>query len=178
MKLRLIPVVVSVLISGTVLFGGYFAYQSYAMESPLQKTVSSIPGVHLVSLNLNTTDAVMELKLDPGVSLREAYAKISKDGAGALGTRTLKLKVDNASSPKLDQWWSSALFEVAQAMETKQYSQIPKTLEARSAAAGDGLKVTTEMDDRYVYITMIDGDASKYVMLPRTPAKMGVWPNE
>ncbi|UUZ79407.1 hypothetical protein LJK88_30140 [Paenibacillus sp. P26] len=178
MKLRLIPIVVSVLISASLLFGGYFAYQSYAMESPLQKTVSSIPGVHLVSMNLNGTQASMDLKLDPGVSLREAYAQIKKEAAAVLGTKDLKVNVVNDSSPELEKWWSSALFEVAQAMETKQYAQIPKTLEARAEAAGGGLKVSTEMDDKYVYVTLTQGNASKYIMLPRTPAKMGVWPNE
>lgn len=68
------------------------------------------------------------------------------------------------------------MFDVAQAMETKQYTQIPKTLQAR-ALDSEGLKVATEMDDKYVYISLTDGDKSKYLMLPRTSAKMGVWTN-
>jgi hypothetical protein len=76
----------------------------------------------------------------------------------------------------MEKWWSSALFDVAQAMETKQYAQIPVTLQNR--AGESSLKVSTEMDDKYVYITLADGEFSKYVMLSRTPAVMGVWPNE
>lgn len=175
MKLRLLPVVLSVLVSATLLFGGYFAYRTLAMESPLQKVVSGISGVELVSMDLSGSDARMELKLAPGTNLREVYSKIQTEGRTTLGTKELKLKVVNDPSPRLEQWWSSALFEVAQAMETKQYAQIPKTLQAQGS---DGIKASTEMDDKYVYVTLSDGTTSKYVMLPRTPAKLGVWPNE
>jgi hypothetical protein len=176
MKLRLLPVVISVSISAVLLFGGWFVYQSVAMENPLAAVVESTPGVELVHTNIGNTSTELEVKLQPGTSLREVYGRISKEGSQALGKRELKLKVVNESSQQMDKWWSSALFDVAQAMETKQYAQIPVTLQKR--AGESGLKASTEMDDKYVYITLADGEYSKYVMLPRTPAVMGVWPNE
>ncbi|MFH5184701.1 hypothetical protein ACHHV8_19755 [Paenibacillus sp. TAB 01] len=177
MKLRLLPVSLSVVISATVLFGGYFVYQSVAMENPLASVVNNTPGVlQLVDTKISSTETTIELKLKPGASLRQIYNQIQKGGASVIGEKQLKLKVDSDSSDSLDAWWSSALFDVAQAMETKKYSQIPATLQAR--AADSNLKVSTEMDDKYVYVTMSDGTQSKYVMLPRTPDKMGVWPNE
>jgi hypothetical protein len=178
MKLRLIPVLLSISISAFLLFGGYFAYQSLAMENPLHKVVSAIPGVELVSMDLSGNAAEMQLKLAAGTSIREVYDRIMKDGGSTLGKKELNLKVVNTASPKLEQWWSSALFEVAQAMETKQYAQIPKTLQARADSTDGGLKVSTEMDNKFVYVTLMDGENRKYVMLPRTPAKVGVWPNE
>ncbi|MDF2961776.1 MAG: hypothetical protein K0S39_3511 [Paenibacillus sp.] len=177
MKLRLLPVIISVSISAVVLFGGWFVYQSVAMENPLTNVVESTPGVELVHTRITNTDTELELKLQPGTSLREVYGRIQKEGSSAIGKRELKLKIVNESSPEMEKWWSSALFDVAQAMETKQYTQIPKTLQAR-ASSFNNLKVATEMDEKYVYITMSDGDKSKYIMLPRTPAVMGVWPNE
>jgi hypothetical protein len=176
MKLRFLPIVLSVTISATLLFGGWFAYQSVAMENPLSSIVSHTPGVQLVQTRISSEDAVIELRLDSGTSLREVYNRIEKEGSSLIGKKELKLKVMNDSTPKMEQWWSSALFDVAQAMETKQYTQIPKTLQAR-ALESDGLKVATEMDDKFVYISLTDGEKSKYLMLPRTSAKMGVWTN-
>lgn len=178
MKLRLLPVVVSIVVSATVLFGGYFAYQSVAMENPLQKVVTSIPGVELVTIDLGGSVAHLDLKLAAGTNLRDVYQKIEQEGASVLENKDLQIKVVGEASPRLEQWWSSALFEVAQAMETKQYAQIPKSLQNMAAATGGELTVSTEMDEKYVYITLKDGELSKYIMLPRTPAKMGVWPNE
>ncbi|WP_028548621.1 hypothetical protein [Paenibacillus sp. UNC451MF] len=177
MKLRLLPVVLSVAISATVLFGGWFAYQSFAMENPLASIVETTPGVELVNTRINTNDAEIELKLQPSTSLREVYDNIESKGSAILGKKELKLKVVNDSSQQLDQWWSSALFDVAQAMETKHYAQIPATLQSRVENSSN-MKISTEMNDKFVFITMTDGDKSKFVMLPRTPEKMGVWPNE
>jgi hypothetical protein len=178
MKLRLLPVILSVVVSASVLFGGYFAYQSVAMENPLQNVVTSIPGVELVQMNLSGTKAELELKLASDTSLRDVYQQIQKQGASVIGEKQLLITIAGDSSPRLEQWWSSALFEVAQAMETKQYADIPKSLQAKADASGDGLAVSTEMDDKYVYVTLKDGESSKHIMLPRTPVKMGVWPNE
>lgn len=177
MKLRLLPVVISVSISAVVLFGGWFVYQSVAMENPLNEVITSTPGVELVNTHISNNSTELELKLQPGTSLREVYSRIETEGASAIGKRELKLKVVNESSPQMEQWWSSALFDVAQAMETKQYTQIPQTLQAR-AASSEHMKVATEMDDKFVYITLSDGDKSKYIMMPRVSPMMGVWPNE
>lgn len=178
MKLRLLPVLLSIFITASLLFGGYFVYQSVAMENPLHKVITGISGVELVSTKINSSDIVLDLKLSSGTNLREVYQRIQNEGKEMIGNKELKLNVTSQSSPRLEQWWASALFEVAQAMETKQYSQIPKSLQAQAASAGEGLNVSTEMDDKYVYIMMTDGDSSKFVMLPRTSDKLGVWANE
>lgn len=85
MKLRLLPVILSVVVSASVLFGGYFAYQSVAMENPPQNVVTSIPGVELVQMNLSGTKAELELKLASDTSLRDVYQQIQKQGASVIG---------------------------------------------------------------------------------------------
>lgn len=178
MKIRLLPVIISVCVSAVLLFGGYFAYRSVAMESPLHSVVSGIPGAELVSLKLSGDKAEIAVKLAPEASLREVYQRIEAEGAAALKGRELVLKAEESPDAALDQWWASALFEVAQAMETMHYADIPKALEARAEASGSGLTVETEMDEKYVYVTLRNNEAVKRIMLPRTPAKLGVWPNE
>jgi hypothetical protein len=37
------------------------------------------------------------------------------------------------------------------------------------------VKVTTEMDDTNVYITIKNTEAVKYVVLPRTPDQLEAW---
>ncbi|WP_248925476.1 hypothetical protein [Paenibacillus hamazuiensis] len=177
MRLRLLPVFISVFLSASLLFGGYYAYRSMAMENPLNAIVTSAPGVESANMDLSGSKAVIELKLRPDANLREIVHKITTDGASIIGQKDVEFRVTGNSTPKLDQWWSSVLFDVAQAMETKQYAQIPKTLQEH-AKNMNGLQVSSEMDEKNVYIRLTDGDQSKFVILPRTPAKIGVWPNE
>jgi hypothetical protein len=177
MKLRLLPIITSIVVSAVVLFGGWFAYNSYAMEHPLTDIVDKAPGVQSSSMNMNNNQVTIDLTLKPDADLREIVHTISVDGSSIIGSRELVVHVAGKSSPGLDAWWSKALFNVAQAMETKHYADIPKSLQEQAGSI-KGLKVDTQMDNKYVYVRLTDGEDSKFIMLPRVSAKMGVWPNE
>jgi len=176
MKLRLLPVVLSVVISAALLFGGWFTYTSLAMENPLSAIINQSQGVASSEMKLDSTQVNIQLQLKPEANLREIVNHIQTDGASIIGKRTVHYDLTGTPSAQLDQWWSKALFDVAQAMETKHYADIPATLQKY---AGDmpNLKVDSEMDNTYVYIRMTDGESSKFVMLPRV-SQIGVWPNE
>ncbi|SEB63178.1 hypothetical protein [Paenibacillus sp. GP183] len=177
MKLRPMPIIISVVVSAVVLFGGWFAYNSYAMEQPLTDIANKAPGVESSTTNLSSTQVLLELKLKQDANLREIVQQISKQGSTIIGQRELVVRVTGQSSPELDAWWSKALFDVAQAMETKQYANIPITLQAKAASVS-GLTVDTQMDSKYVYVRINKGTSSKFIMLPRVSGKIGVWPNE
>lgn len=176
MKLRLLPVVMSVVISAGVLFGGWFAYTSLAMENPLSDIISKVPGVTSSTMKLDNNQVDIEVSLNPDANLRNVVEGIHKEGASIIGKRSVNINVKSNPSEKLDQWWSKALFEVAQAMETKHYADIPTTLQ-KYAEGVPNMKVDSEMDQTNVYIRLTDGDATKFIMLPRT-SQIGVWPNE
>lgn len=177
MKLRLIPLLITVAASSAILFGGWFFYQSTVMENPIKAVILGVQGVKQVSTDINNKQVSIDLKLSKETDLRDLYKTISTEGASLLRNRELNLKLDSQSSPELEQWWSTALFEVAQAMDTKHYANIPKVLQA-NAQQMPGLAVATEMDDSNVYVRLTDGEFSKFIILPRTPVQMGVWPNE
>jgi hypothetical protein len=177
MKLRPLPIVISLVLSVAVLFGGWFTYRSMAMENPLLELVHASDGVEQVQLDVKKNQVSFQLELSKDASLRQIIQHIRNDGAKTIGTRSLNIQVTNPSSPALDAWWSDQLFTVAQAMETRNYAKIPQTLSERASQL-DGLNVFTEMDDRNVYVRLVAGDDSKYIILPRTPEKLGVWANE
>jgi hypothetical protein len=174
MKLRLIPIIITVAVSSALLFGGWFFYNSIFMENPIKAVILGVHGVEQVSTNIDNNQVSIDLKLSKDADLRNLYTTISKEDASLLQNRELKLNLESQSSPELEQWWSTALFEVAQAMDTKQYANIPQVLNARVQQI-PGLKVTTEMDNTNVYVRLTAGVNSKYIILPRTPAQMGAW---
>ncbi|WP_010273778.1 V-type proton ATPase subunit C [Paenibacillus senegalensis] len=177
MKLRLLPILLTVACSSVILFGGWFVYRSYAMETPLATVVSEAPGVEEADINLTNNFVDIYLKLNQDANLREIYKHIQKEGAGLLAKRELNLHIEEEPSPAIDQWWSRVLFDIAQAMETRNYSAIPVTLEEKSADL-PGLEVVTEIDSTNVYVQLTYEGATKYILLPRVPAQLGVWPNE
>jgi hypothetical protein len=172
MKLRVLPIVLTVAVSTILLFGGWFAYRSYAMENPLAGTISSAQGVQQVDTVLNKDNVMIDLKLAGDADLESLYRKVTTDGASIIGSREVKFKLNSDSSPELEKWWSTALFDIAQAMETKHYSDIPQILDKQSSKLA-GMSAVSEMDEKNVYIRLSLGDKTKYIILPRTPAVLG-----
>ena len=177
MKLRLWPIVTSVIVSSVVLFGGWFLYDSLAMENPLSRIVQQQPGIEQSKIDIGSRVVTIELTPKPEANFREIYKSIVEQGSSIIGDREVELVVKDASTAELDRWWSDALFDVAEAMESRHYAAIPAALEAKKAAF-PGLQVSTEMDERYVYVHMTDGTHDKFKLLPRKTQTMGVWPNE
>lgn len=177
MKLRLLPVLISIIVSSAVLFGGWFLYDSVAMQNPLMDIIEQTEGVQTVELDIQNDVVIVKLQIEPEASLRQIHEKIKTDGASILGNREIKLEVTDNTSPAIEKWWSLALFDIAEAMDSKQYSNIPATL-TKHAGAYTGLQASSEMDNENVYIKLSDGTNNKYIVLPRTPAQIGVWPNE
>jgi uncharacterized ubiquitin-like protein YukD len=174
MKLRLFPIIISVIVTSVVLFGGWFVYHSVAMENPLKAKIEKMDGVQHVDMQINGGTISVDLRLSDQASVRKIVQAIESSN---IGDRELNIHINNDSSPTLDQLWSNALFDIAQSMETKQYAEIPATLN-RLAENQKGLQVSAEMDNKNVYIRLTEGEFSKFVILPRNPAKLGVWPNE
>jgi hypothetical protein len=176
-KLRPLPIIITLLLSSTLLFGGWFVYRGVAMENPLTQIVNDLDHVTLRHIAITKEQVKLELEIRPDASLREIYRQIAEKGAQTIGNRRLDIRVVNDSSEKLEQVWATALFDIAQAMETKQYTEIPKTME-RLERENPGLTAFSEMDDHNVYIRLTLGEHSKHVILPRIPITIGVWPNE
>ncbi|WP_127530710.1 hypothetical protein [Paenibacillus kobensis] len=175
MRLRIVPAILSVAVTGGLLFGGWFAYDHMAVKEPLAKAVNGLPGVVGSESSVENGTVHVSLTLADNADLRTVYEQLAKDGQSVLNGRKLQLDVSGqAGSAELDKLWSTVLFDVAEAMETKSYSNIPAALD-RLSAGHPGLKAATDMDETNVYVTLRKGEAIKYIILPRTPAMLEVW---
>ncbi|QMV44420.1 hypothetical protein [Cohnella cholangitidis] len=178
-KLKLIPLTITAAITAAILFGGWFTYRHYGVEQPLDRVANSIDGVESAQVEMSNGHVKVNVKLAADADLGEVYRKIKNDGAGEIGSKQLELAATAAISQdnaRLDKAWSYALFDVAEAMENRKYSGIRDTM-AKLSEQFAGVTVTTDMDDQNVYISMRDGDAAKFIVLPRQPATLGAWPN-
>lgn len=176
MKLRIGPIVISIAASALLLFGGWFANREWAIETPFEKLVKQYEGVKDVQFDINQKQVVLKLDLEQNTDLGGLVQHIEKDGDKFVGARELKLEVKDHSSPTLDKLWQDSLFTVAEAMETKQYTEIMEAMK-QIEQANQSVNASAVMDENNVYVTLSDGKASKFIILPRIPQQMGVWPN-
>jgi hypothetical protein len=176
MKLKILPITITAALTAAILFGGWFAYRQFGVEQPLIRVANSITGVK--SANVETSSGLVKInvKLSPDANLEEVYRQIKEGGAGEIGNNKFELAATATDSTLLDKAWSFALFDVAQAMENRKYSDVRNAM-LKLSDQFPGVSVSTQMDDNNVYISMRDGVAAKFVVLPRQPVMLGAWPN-
>lgn len=176
-KPRMMPIAITVVISAAALFGGWMLYKQVAVASPLTDAVATIPGIAKAEKPVIDQDKVsVSVELNEEASLKDVYSSVAEQGKAVAGKRKLDIVIRNDEDASLNAIWQEAMFDIAQAMETRTYSDIPKTMD-RVAAGHDGVEAVTEMDETNVYVTIKNDAGSKYVVLPRTPNQLGVWPN-
>lgn len=176
-KLRIIPIAITLSLMLIVWFGGWFLYQYVVKESPLQARIASLPQVVANEISWEPNRLKLSLELESNADLRltvqEAFAEVKKQ----VDDKEIRIEIVNKqTTDKLERWWSRQLFQIAEAMSHQKYSDIPKTLEQQ--AAKEGLQVTTEMDQNYVYVTVREKEHCLWRLLPLNGDRMGVWPNE
>ena len=174
MKLRFVPIVLSVVISASVLFGGWFLYRQMAVQTPLNQVVSQYEGVKSSQIDIKQDTVSLKLDLEPETDLRGLVEHINKEGKSVIGKRQLKIEVVDHSSETLNKWWEDAMLSVAEAMDNRQYTDILSSLE-RLAKDSPGLKASAQIDDQNVYVSLSDGKTGKFIILPRQPGKVEVW---
>jgi len=175
-KIKILPITITAALTAAILFGGWFAYRHYGVEKPLDRVANSVTGVDTARVEMGNGLVKVKVQLDPNANLGEVYRKIKQDGAGEIGAKQLELEPSAASNELLEKAWSYSLFDVAEAMENHKYSGIRDAMEELSKQF-PGVTVKTDMDETNVYISMKDGNAAKFVVLPREPVMLGAWPN-
>ncbi|MGM0880424.1 MAG: hypothetical protein ACQEXQ_05210 [Bacillota bacterium] len=177
MRPRIIPVIITAAVTASIFFGGWAIYNQVAVAAPLEEAVKEIEGVVSAKKPIMDSEHVtVELELTTDANVRTIYETIAANGKDVFGDRKLELEIESKPSKQLDELWYASLFQVAEAMETKSYSDIPKAMNEAAKAYKD-VTVLTEMDETNVYITIKDAVSAKYVVLPRTPVQLEVWSN-
>lgn len=176
MKLRILPLTITAVLAAALLFGGWFAYRHYGVEQPLDKITNAIPGVESSEVDITNSHVKVTVNLKPEANLSEVIRHVERDGADVIGSKQLEIDATTKESPSLEKAWSYALFDVAEAMETRKYSGVRAAMD-KLVEKYPNLTITTDMDESNVYISMRDGNEAKFIILPRQPATLGVWPN-
>lgn len=178
MKLKWLPVIVSFAVTALLLFGGWHVYHSYALQSPLAEQIANLDGVQRAETVVDNRTVQLTLILERDASLRRIMSEIRSAGASYIKDRELVLKIDNPPTPELDEWWSNVLFDIAEAMDTKNYSAIPAILNRQQdGAEGVEVEAEAEIDEQYVYIRLARDEQVKFIMLPRIPPQYVGWSN-
>ncbi|HAA89547.1 MAG TPA: hypothetical protein DCE07_03065 [Peptococcaceae bacterium] len=164
-NIRLSTVVVAMIITLLVLFGGKYLYELYADQDLLQK-ISEVAPIEEVQIARNEQPPTIYLQLSEVDDLGKVYRQIRKIVDTYLGREYQVVLVDRRTG-KLEELFNECQFSVYEAISTGQYQQMYRVV--RETAKNSGVDVRISMDSSNIYLQFKDGSGYLYEVIPRWP---------
>jgi hypothetical protein len=168
-NIRVLPAVLSLLVTLIVLFGGYFAYQWFQIEKPLKNAIDSTPHVTLEELRVDPDQIRIQLKADENFSFVEDYFPLRKRVHSLAAGRKVNIELKDRTDSVLEKAWNEMVFGVTEAVVQRDYTQIPETVE--TVAKNAKIRHEVAMDEQFVYVALHHQDHSLYRVLSLEPSK-------
>ncbi|WP_019122405.1 hypothetical protein [Brevibacillus massiliensis] len=165
MSVRKVPVVLSLLATLALLFGGWFIYQKTAIEEPIRTEVNQMTSAKLADLLVDKERIEMNLTITKPDQFAGEYAQLLAAIKPISAGKQVEIHLTN-QDPELKQIWSNGIFDITEAMDLHQYSRIPAILNKWKDANHLDLAASS-MDDTNVYIYLQRGSKQYYAILPR-----------
>jgi len=165
-KQKQVPgIIIGLVVTLFFLMGGFFAYQWWFVEKPLQKSLDQVQGLEVKELKVTPNAVVLELDIDPGrYSVPDDFPPLSQKISTIAGNRLLKVSFSERKTPAMDRAWREMMFGVQEGLTQGAYTRIPQTV--NRVAERYGLESRTSMDEQYVYIQLTQG---KHVLVQQLP---------
>lgn len=162
------PIVVIVLVVSLLLFfGGWSVYQQFEVRKPLKFEISKMENVELNSIEFNKQQMVVNVSLSEVKELDQTYRKIY-DIANNYNNRNKEIRIQIAEEqdPRLHNIWDEAQFTIHESIATHAYSKIPSFFE-QIKISNPEIEYKISMDELFVYITIYNGSKEMYAVVPR-----------
>ncbi|OYD09663.1 hypothetical protein [Paludifilum halophilum] len=164
MKIRWPVAAITLVVTLSVLFGGYMAYQWFQVEKPITETVQETPHVSLSKLSADPAHLELVLKTDEKFSVVHDYMPLRRQLHTVAGDRKLSIRLKDRPDSHLHKAWNEMVFGIKEGMALRRYQEIPKAVQ--KGTEGKKIEYEVSMDDSYVYIELHRGDRYLYRILP------------
>lgn len=165
MKFRAMPIFLSVVVSGVLLFGGWYVFQNQFVKKPITEEISAMKGVQVDQVTVGRDAVKLELVFNDPDKFAEQYKAVQKIVKDKANGKKADIELNDENSA-LKGVWQQHEFAIAEAMDLHTYSRIPSVLNEMKQK--HNLKsASSHMDEQNVYIYLNDGKHPYYTVLPR-----------
>ncbi|NGQ94525.1 hypothetical protein G3578_04940 [Brevibacillus sp. SYP-B805] len=160
-----LTVMLSLIATLAVLFGGWFLYQKMEVEEPIRQLVGQMKSAQLAQLQVDRDQVSIMLQVTNPDAFPEEYKHLSQSVGEIVQGKQVDISIRNKDS-QVKQVWTDGVFAITEAVDLHQYSRIPVLLAAwkQQYHLDDAI---TRMDDTNVYVYLRRGTDDFYAVVPR-----------
>jgi len=168
-QLRKTPIILSLLATLTLLFGGWFLYQKMEVEEPVKREIGQMESAELARFHMAKDQVTIELTVtDPDVFPAE-YQQLRQKLTELLKDMPVAITIHN-QAPVLKEIWTNGVFVFTEAVDLHQYSRIPLIVSEWKASHGLD-EASVQMDETNVYVYLKRGTDDFFTIVPRSMEK-------
>ncbi|MCH5585524.1 hypothetical protein MK805_11240 [Shimazuella sp. AN120528] len=157
-------IMISLVVTLIVLFGGYQGYQYFKIEKPIKDVIHAQKDISLTKIEADPEDTEVQLNVKPTYDFIDKFPEVSIQLDKNLGKGKWHITFTNPQSNKVEIAWHEMVFGVKEGLETGKYTLIQTTVKQISSKYH--LHYQLYIDDQYVYLSLKDENKTWYQILP------------
>jgi hypothetical protein len=161
-RIRLVPLIVTAIVTLAVLFGGYQAYQRFNMIDPLEAQLKTVDGVENVQVQAGNP-IVVRIELGPVKDLQTTYHEVSHTVTQVVGSEGDVVLVDHANAT-LNEAYETLQPYLLEGVAKGNYTEMMSAVQGKAQKMGINARIT--MDEHNIYVQLSQGDHYLYHVLP------------
>jgi hypothetical protein len=163
-------IIISLVVTLIVLFGGYQGYQYFKIDKPIKDVfLTQQKDISISKIKFNPSNVQIQLNVKPTYSYIDEFPSLTKQLNEILGEGKWSITFTNTQTPTMKQAWKEIVFGVKEGIYTGRYTLIHSV--TKQIANKYHLSYDVYMDDQYVYLMLRDGNKSWYQILPMKEVK-------
>ncbi|MBO8162957.1 MAG: hypothetical protein H0Z34_04440 [Brevibacillus sp.] len=166
--MRVVPILLSMLATFTLLFGGWFLYQKMQVEEPLRNHITQLKSAELAALQVNKDQVRVVLRVINPEAFSLEYSQLMEELKQIAPNKQVTVETSNRA-PELEAIWQDGIFALTEAVELHQYSKIPALMHNWQQMYQLD-KAKAAMDEKHVFIYLQRGDDDFFKVVPRQVA--------
>ncbi|MGE5633535.1 MAG: hypothetical protein ACM3TR_20940 [Caulobacteraceae bacterium] len=173
-KVRLLKGCLTFIITAAILYVGQHAWQSYAVEKPLDNALKNVAGVRQVTWqDSNKVNEPMNIyvTLDNSANLQKTYNEINQKIVQTLNGKPYTLEFKDTRTPELEKLYYDINNYVQKAIVDGNFPQLAEKTQEKAKAAG--VEAQLYVDKSNVYLQLTKKDNSLYTVISRQSEGMG-----
>jgi hypothetical protein len=165
MRVRALPILLSLITTLFILFGGWFFYQQYYLQRPIQSFIENKSSVVLKGLEISKDTINVDLDFKNAATFPQDYQDIYNYITERANGKAVIIHIPEQGA-KMKDLWSENYFGFAEAVQHQQYSRIPTLVEQiKQTQKLD--KSIARMDGKNIYVYLQKGSDHLYAVLPQ-----------
>lgn len=171
-KYRWSIVGLTVIVTLSILFGGQFLWQQFAITKPMSQLAQGIDGVESASLDKNDkngTTVKINVTLANVTNLQKTYKALNDRITNVLGHKNYQIIINDSHTPELEGLYYSIHLYIQEAIVTGNFGLMAERIQEKSAVSGT--KAQLFVDSKHIYVQLTNTNSSMYVVVPRQPVQ-------